>query len=390
MAVKGVFASHQNIAGARKGDFASGLLQTMPTGNAPLLALTSGMPSSDAMDTVVTWFEENHLTGRTTIINDAMVGDSMVVTDASAIVAGQVYLVESTGEYVYVDSVAVNTLTVTRGLGSTSAIAVDGTITPKGIQRIGTAHEEGSAKPTSFANLGFPRWNYMQIFRNAWDVTGTAQALEWHTGNIVAKNKADAALFHAEDIERSFIFGIKAIGVQNGKPFRMMDGLVNQITTNVTTQGASVKFTDLEAHFQSIFETNIKGQPNERLVFTGNTVVREIQQMGRLDGVTNLVPGATELGFKIQKIITPFGDVILVTHPLFNENPVWTENMLTIHPAAVKVRYLRRTMHDDYDKSGTRAGVDSDYGVMTTENSIQYMAEKTGGYFTGINNAVAS
>ncbi len=390
MAVKGVFASNQNIAGARKGDFASGLLQTQPTGNAPLLALSSGMPSSDAMDTVVSWFEENHLTGRTTITNNAGVTSSMELTDASAVVAGQVYLVESTGEYVYIDSISGLVATVTRGLGSSTATAVDGSSTPKGIQRIGTAHEEGSAKPTSFANLGFPRWNYMQIFRNAWDVTGTAKALEWHTGDIVAKNKADAALFHAEDIERSLLFGLKAIGTQNGSPFRMMDGIVNQISTNVQAQSSDTSWIDLRSFFQSIFETNIKGQPNERIMFTGNTVVATIEDMARLDSTIQLVPGATAFGFKFKDLMTPFGDIKVITHPLFTENPIWTKNMLVLHPAAIKTRYLRRTMNDNYDKSGTRSGVDADFGTLTSELTIQLMAEKTAGYYTGIDTAIAS
>jgi len=390
MAVKGVFASNQNIAGARKGDFASGLLQTQPTGNAPLLALSSGMPSSDAMDTVVSWFEENHLTGRTTITNNAGTGTSFTLSDASAVVQGQVYLIETTGEYIFVDSVTASVATVTRGLGGSTIVAVDGSSTPVGMQRIGTAHEEGSAKPTAVANLGFPRFNYMQIFRNAWDVTGTARALEWHTGDIVAKNKADAALFHAEDIERSIIFGLKTIATQNGKPFRLMDGITNQIVTNVQAQSGSTSWVDLRDFFQSIFETNIKGQPNERIMFTGNEVVATVEDMMRLDSTIHIVPGATDAGFKFKNLMTPFGDIVMITHPLFTENPVFTKNMLILHPAAVKMRFLRRTMNDLNDKNGTRAGVDADFGVITTEMTVQYMAEKTGGYFTGIDTASAS
>ena len=43
MAVKGVFASDQNIQGTRRGDFAGALLRVMPTGTAQLLALSAGM-----------------------------------------------------------------------------------------------------------------------------------------------------------------------------------------------------------------------------------------------------------------------------------------------------------------------------------------------------------
>jgi hypothetical protein len=390
MAVKGVFASNQNIVGTRKGDFASALLQTTPDGSAPFLALSSGMPSRDAMDTIVTWFEENHLTGQINITNNAGTGTSMVVDDATQVVTGQVYLVHLTGEYIYVESVSGSTLTVTRGLGPVAATAVDGSGTPRPMQRVGTAYEEGSSKPTAFANLGFPRMNYMQIFRNAWDVTGTARALEFYTGDIVAKNKADAALFHAEDIERSAIWGVKAIGQQNGKPFRMMDGVRAQLTSNLATQVTNTKWADLRNFFQNVFSVNIKGQPNERIAFCGNSVLAVLDQIALLDGTVNLSPGQTEFGMKITRLRTPFGDINLLRHPLMVENPVWTEDMVVLHPAAVEFRYLRRTAEDNYDKSGSRAGADADFGVVTTEVSVTYKAEKTGGYYTGIDTAAAT
>ena len=82
MAVKGIFASDSNIPGSRKGDFASGLLQTEQTGDAPLFALTSGMSSADASDTVVTWFEENNLNGRIKVTDDNTASDTTLTVDA--------------------------------------------------------------------------------------------------------------------------------------------------------------------------------------------------------------------------------------------------------------------------------------------------------------------
>lgn len=391
MAVKGVFASHQNVVSSRKGDFASGLLQTQPTGNAPLLALSAGMASRDAMDTIATWFEENHLSGRITVTNNAGTGQTLTVNDVSQAITGMVYYAESTGEYFFIESISGSNLTVTRGFGGSSISALDGSGTPEPIQRVGTAFEEGSSKPTAYANLGYPRFNYMQIFRNAWDVTGTAAAVEYHTGNIVAKNRADAALFHAEDIERSSIWGVKAVGTLNGKPFRTMDGIKAQIITNVRAQSTNVKWnTDIRPFLQDVFSTNIKGQPNERLAFCGNTVLGVVEDMARLDSQINLAPGQTDFGMEIVRLRSPYGSIVLVTHPLMNESPLWTKDLLVIHPAAVEYRYLRRTMNDDYDKDGTRAGADADFGVITTEGCIVYKAEKTGGYFSGIDTAAAS
>ena len=392
MAVKGVFASDQNIVGSRKGDFASGILMTMPTGSAPLLALSSGMESVDASDTVITWFEENHLSGRINVTNNATTGTSFVVDDASQITAGLVFLVEATGEYVYVESVSGSTATVSRGFAGTTISALDGSSTAKPIQRISTAHEEGSSKPESIANLGFPRFNYMQIFRNPWDITGTARAVEFHTGDLVAKNKRDAGIYHSEDMERAMIWGRQAIGIQNGKPFRTMAGIQEQITTNVTAQVTNTTWTNIDQFLQDVFSRNVKGKPNERIAFCGNTVIATLNEIARIDGnntVLNLTTGQTDFGMKITKWMTPYGDVSLLTHPLFNESPLWTKDLMVLHPGAMRTRYLRRTKEDTNDKDGTRAGADADFGVLTTEMSVEYRAEITGGLYTGIDTAAS-
>lgn len=391
MAIKGIFASHSNIVGARRGDFASAILQTNPTGNAPMLALSSGMMSRGLGDTVATWFEENHLSGRIGVTNNASTGTAFTVDDSTQVIAGQIYYVESTGEVVFIEGISSSSATVTRGFGGTTNTALDGSGTTKYMQLIGTASEEGSSKPTAIANLGYPRFNYAQIFRNAWDVTGTAKAVQFHTGDIVAKNKADASLFHAEGIERASFWGVKAMGVMNGQPFRTMDGVKQQIQTNVEVQSGSVKWSNhFRPFFQDIFATNIKGQPNERIAFCGNTVLAVLDDCARLDSQINLVPGATSWGMNIHTFTTPFGTVKLLSHPLFNENPTFTKELVVMHPAAVEYRWLRKTFSDDYDTNGTRLGVDGDFGVITSELTFCYKAEKTAGWFSGIDTAAAS
>lgn len=387
MAVKGVFASDAGIVGDRKGDFASALLRVMPSGSAPLLALSSGMESVGAMDTVVTWFEENHLSGRINVTNNATTGTSLIVDDASFVVAGMVFLIEATAEHVFVTSVTGNTLTVTRGFAGTTNTTINGSVTPVPIQRIGTAYEEASSRPTGVANLGYPRFNYMQIFRNSWDVSGTARKVQFHTGDVVAKNKQDSAFFHAEDIERSLWFSRKTVGHQNGQPFRTMDGIITQLSTNLSTQTTNTSYTDLRDFLEGIFARNIKGKPNERLAFCGNTVLGVIDTLSQTFGQMNLVPGATEFGMAVTKWITPFGSISLLTHPLFNESALWTKDLYVIHPGAIRMRWLRKTSHDGYASDGTRAGVDADFGVYTSELCIEYKAEITGGSYTGIDTA---
>lgn len=387
MSVPGVFASDSGIQSDRKGDFAGALLQTMPTGSATLFALTSGMNSMGAGDVLVTWFEENHISGRvsaTAGYNSS--ATTIVVSDGSSYIPGTILMVEESGEYLYVTAIAGNSLTVVRGFAGTTAASIT---QDKFVQRIGTAHEEGSSKPRAVANIGYPVFNYMQIFRNAWNVTGTARAVTFHTGDRVAKNKLDASNFHAEDIERSLLFGRKGIGHKNGEPFRMMDGVLSFIKTNVTAAGVTTNYDQLDTFLEGVFARNIKGKPNERIAFGGNGSLQVLNTIARIEGDINITTGQTDFGLAVTKWVTPYGTISLMTHPLLTESPLWTKDMYVLHPGAITTRYLRRTTHDENEGDGTRAGNDQDFGVYTTEMSVMYQGEMTGGKLTGLTKGAA-
>lgn len=386
--IRGVFTSDAGITGDRQGDFAAGILTVNPTGSAPLFALTSGMPSAPCTDVIINWFEENHISGRTGVASFSTDGDGtgIVLDDASGYTPSTILLVQETGEYLFIYAVAGNTVTVARGFGGSTAVTI---LNTHNVQRIGTAHEEGSSRPTAIANLGRPVFNYVQIFRNAWDVTGTAKAVKFHTGSQVAKSKADAATFHSEDIERSLIWGIQHIGTLNNQPFRTMKGINNQITTNIDVQDATTSWAEVQTFLRGIFSRNIQGKPNERVAFCGNMALQVLNDIALSIAHLNISVGQTDFGLNVHTLITPFGKISLMTHPLMVENPVWTKELYVYHPGAIRTRYLRKTFLDDYDEEGTRAGVDADFGVYTTELSVEYRAELTGGRMTNLTAAAA-
>lgn len=378
MAVKGVFTSDASISGDREGDFAAAILYTEPGGNAPLFALTSGMESADAQDTIISWFEEQKASGRTAVTNAAGTGTTFTVQDASTFTAGAVFIVESTGEHVYVQAIAGNSLTVERGFAGTTNTTLDGSVTPKYISQIGTAFQEASARPQGIVNLGTARFNFTQIFRNSWDISGTATAVKYVTGNKKAKAKRDCASYHAEQIEKALWFGRRTVGVKDSKPFRTMDGILTQITTNVETGSGPISWDDLDAFIMAVQSRNIQGKPNERLVFCGNGALATLNKIARNYGHINIEPGETEFGMAVSTWISPWGRWKLITHPLFNESPFWQNDIYVIHPGAIRIRYLRRTIDEEYVQNN---GDDAEFGVMTTELSVEYKAEITGGKF---------
>lgn len=394
MAVQGIFASNQGVVGERVGDFASAVLMTDPTGNAPLLGLTSGMPKESTQDTTFTWFEDGHEPGRQACVSGGTT-TTVVVADGSFYTPNTILLVEETGEHLFVSAVAGNSMTVVRGLAGTTITSITNS---HHVQKIGNAFEEGSSMPTPVTQQGAPRFNLTQIFRNGWAITGTAKAVKYLTGSKLAHNKAMCATYHAEDIERSFIWGKKALTTLNGKQFRLTDGILTQIETyggvveSANSGGAGqLSRGDLETFIQEVFAYNVKGQPNERIAFIGSTALGAIQKMAWLDGTYNFTQSETKLGIKITEIVTPFGTLKLMTHALMNENPVWTKEMYVLHPGAIKKRMLRDTFPENYDKHGNGvAGKDADEGAITTEGGIQVGAAKTMGIFRNISTGVAT
>lgn len=394
MAVQGIFTSNQGIVGERLGDFSSAILVTNPTGDTPLLGLTSGMPKEQVADVAFTWFEDIHQAGRQAVVSGGT-GTSVVVDDASFYTPNSVILVEETGEHIFVTSLAGNTMTVIRGLAGTAIVSMDNTMH---LQKIGNAHEEASSRPTAVTQQGAPRSNYVQIFRNGWAISGTAKAVKYLTGSKLAHNKEMCATYHAEDIERSFLWGKKTITTYNNQQFRMTDGILTQIESyggdvRTANEGGAGKIHrgELEDWIQSLFAYNVKGKPNERLAFVGNTALKVVNRMAFLDGTYQFGQTDTKLGVKITEVVTPFGTLKLMTHAMMNENPVWSKEIYAIHPGAIKKRVLRETFPENYDKHGNGvAGVDADEGAITSEMGIQVGAARTMGIYRNLNEAVVT
>ena len=403
MSVRGIFTSDANIEGTRKKDFASAILMIMPQGTAPLLALSSGMQGSDLRETITTWFEENYLSGRithtTNLAGTTAAGAEATITgisDANQVVEGQIYLVEATGEHLYVSSVSGSTIKMQRGFAGTTVAANDGSTTAQGLQRLGSAHEEASDRPVAIANRGTARFNAIQTFRNSWNVSGLAQQISYIGGSIEQKSIRDCTIEHAADIERSLIWGRYSFGLRNMNNFTTMHGLQAQIkdneregnsgVKNVVKASGAVTYTNFRNWLQTIYEKNVKGKPNERIGFCGNGVLNALDDIVRAtgSGEVQLRVGQTDYGFNVRKLITPYGTISLMTHPMMVESPMWTNELFLFHPGVTELRWVRRQVWDNYNTTGSRGGKDADYGVVTSDLTICYKAAVTGGIYTNI------
>lgn len=395
MAVQGIFASNQGIVAERPGDFASSILMTNPTGNTPLLGLTAGMPKEGASDTTFNWYEDSHEPGRQATVSGGTT-TTVVVADGSFYTPNTILLVEETGEHLFVTAIAGNSATVIRGLAGTSIVAITGA---HHVQKIGNAHEEASGAPTPVTQQGAPRFNFVQIWRNGWAISGTAKAVKFTTGSKLAHNKAMCSTYHAEDMERTMIWGKKAMTTLSGKQFRLTDGILTQIetyggdvrTANNSASAGNISRGDIEDWIQSLFSYNIKDQPNERIAFCGNLALAVINRMPFLDGTYQFSASETKMGIKITEVLTPFGTLKLMTHALMTENPVWSREIYALHPGGIKKRMLRDSFPEQYNNQGNSVpGTDAEEGAITTEGGIQVGAAKTMGIYRNLTTAVAT
>src|SRR3546814_6461354 len=81
--------------------------------------------------------------------------------------------------------------------------------------------------------------------------------------------------------------------------------------------------------------------PNERIALGGENVLAVLNKMTWLDGSYEIKQGETKLGINVNTILTPFGTLKLMTHPLMNGNPVWRNEMYALHPGGITKRVLR-------------------------------------------------
>jgi hypothetical protein len=385
--------------GERETDLSARVLMTMPGGMATMLALSSGMPSAPAGNTSWSWIEDAHISGNQEVVTGGNSAATAIEFDDAGIwIPGQVLMNENTAEYVLVTSIDADgvTVNITRGFAGTTAQAITAADT---FQSLGTAFAEGSDRPSPVTQKGEERTNYVQIFKNAWAITGTARAVKYITGNQTAYNREMCFAYHAEDIERAFLWGRKSVSVVGGNQMRTSNGLVPQVeqygglvvSANTDSVAGQLSLKDLQNFMRRIFDVQAKGLPNERIAFCGSSLLELIQQMVMLDTQYETSVNETEFGFKVMKINVFNGNLSFVTHPLMVENAYWQKQLYVFHPGLIRKRVLRGTWTEEFgqDKQNNN-GRDAVEGYIADELGFELKGARTMGIYKNIETAVAS
>lgn len=299
-----------------------------PNGKAPLTALTSLMKSRSVDDFTYNWWEKSLNRQRVALgaSLNAVAGtqNTTVTSGAKSFKEADILQVEQSGELLFVttDPGADTTLTVQRGFAGTTVAAVtyNGAGVNPNLLKVGSAMEEGSLPPTGISYDPTQAFNYTQIFRDTLEATRTAIKTRLRTGDAVKEAKRECLEYHSISIERALWIGKKVSTTYKGKPHHTTDGVINFVAAanikdvNLDYVGG-LTMSGLEEYMYNIF----KFGSSEKLAFCGNRALLTIQQVLRLNASWHFTSGIKEYGMNVSRVVSPFGELVMKSHPLFNQ-----------------------------------------------------------------------
>lgn len=419
----GLRASDDFIENARPKNWRETTLRLEPNGMTPLVALSSMFRKESTNDPEFNWFER------------LMPEQTVVITALTTSAGGSAYTVAgAAGDTIYAYMSAENSKNFRKDLIATLIDSTDdgvhltsrvlGTVQngsssyvvlklleadSRGVEAstkanlylgvTGSAHEEGAQIPQSIKYDPNRRYNYTQIFRTSMDITRTAKKTRLRTGNAYEDLKYDTKLMHDVEMEMAWIFGIRSENTgDNGKPLRTSMGIIEAIETYASTNHFNFK-TDTDTAFagkewedvgdrwlDEKLEVLFRLGSSQRLALCGSSVLLAIQRLVRKSGVYNLETVQTSFGMNVTRWVTPFGELMLKTHPLMTQRLPYRSMMLVVEPKNFVERYIDDTMFKkdtSMNEGGFRAE-DAQKEEFLTETGLEFHHMETMGIFRGV------
>jgi hypothetical protein len=341
----------------RPKNFREGILRFNPNGTAPIFALSSKAGKRTTDDPEFAWWAEGNVLIRLQINGALAAGDTNIVVDsvdptsttlganlgvATHLKNGDVLLVEPltdsatfNQELIRVQEVqSETTFTVTRGVGGTSAASIADN---QFLTVISSAYAEGTGVPPAVSRNPIKYSNFIQIFKDTYELTGTADNTKTRTNNNYSEDKKRKMFKHSSDIEWSMLFGRAAETTgENGKPLRYMGGIRSFVpTTNVTVFTSAVTPSTFMDAIAPVFDFDT-GAGDSRIVFAGNQALIELSKIFANEVVFNVNNVVKQYGMDFQEFIMPNGRIMLRSHPLLSRHGLYKKSAFILDFDAIK------------------------------------------------------
>jgi hypothetical protein len=357
-AVAGLRGTGDWSSGERPTNFRESILFMNPNGNTPIFGLTSKVKKRVVDDPEYNWWDEPNDLVRLRVNQSGDIASTVLTItvdspDPSAsaldtnwglathLKAGDHLLVEPstdsatfTNEVIEVTQVISTTqFTCTRGAqGTTPATIPDNAC----LLLISSAYAEGSGAPSAVTRNPIKYQNKVQIFKDSYELTGTAEVTKTRTGDPWSNDKKRKMFDHARAIEWSMLFGrVSESTAANGKPKRTMAGLRAQIPASrqtIFSVGATtnVSFNHVLDALYRVFDYDTPAG-DERIAFVGNVAANTLAKMVAADPNADVQWGGVvkAYGMNLRELILPQGRILLRTHPLLNRHAQYISTTYT-------------------------------------------------------------
>lgn len=355
----------------RPKNFREGILRFNPNGTAPIFALTSKAGKRTVDDPEFSWWAEGNALVRLQVNGALGTGDTLVTVDsadpgstslganygtATHLKAGDLLLVEPTSdsatfnhEIIEVDNVMSDAqFTARRGAGGTTAASIANDVW---LTLIGSAYAEGTSVPRAVSRNPIKFYNLVQIFKDTYELTGTADVTKTRTGAPWSEDKKRKMWDHARGIEMSFLWGRRSETTgDNGRPKRTMGGFREFIpaanTTVFSTPVTPSSFLDAIA---PVFDFDT-GAGDERIIFAGNQALIELSKIFANEVTFTVNNTVKSYGMDFQEFRLPMGRVMLKSHPLMSRHSLLSRSAFVLDFDAIKYVTMKdrdTKPHDD-------------------------------------------
>jgi hypothetical protein len=330
----------------RPKNFREMILFLNPNGSSPIFGLTSKIKKRTVDDPEYNWWDEPNglvrlqVSAALTTVGTVVTVDSGDPDDttldqqwglATHLKPGDHLLVEPaadsatfTAEVLEVQNVISSTqFVVKRGAQGTTAGAIGDNAY---LLLISSAYAEGTASPEAVSRNPVKFNNYIQIFKDSYELTGTAESTKFRTGDPWSNDKRRKMFDHSRAIEWSILFGRKSETTgPNGKPLRTMGGIRSQIPGSrsfifTATAANQLTFENFLDKVYRVFDYDTPAG-DERIAFAGNVALNSLNKMINREGGNAQVQwgGPVKVyGMNLRELLLPQGRILIRTHPLLN------------------------------------------------------------------------
>lgn len=304
----------------------------------PLLVLTKKLRKVKAIAPKVEWLEHSPMP-RFDVLSASAASNAtaLPITNGNYFRVGDVIRNTNTGTGFEVTATAAANITVGATLGSVGAVAH---ASGDEIFIVSNLNAEGAGLREIKTPKLDNKFNYTQIVRHPFGITGTEAATKLYGGSDRARLKAEAAVEHMRAWEQIALTGAKSENTTvAGKPKRTAGGLTEFVTTNITSSVGTLT----EAALQTFLRTGFRyGTGGRKLLYASPLVVSAIEGFARANIKVNDNPAET-YGIKMRTYVSGQGEIDIVIGRWMADSLVYRGWAFLIDVDSISYMPLRET-----------------------------------------------